>query len=154
MTLISHLGSLELRPKIWLHYEPRLTAFTALLVLVMRLASARWQHAPVTKWSQVPWKAWLVLPSDTRTVKWTPYQTQPALQTPPLLSVLSSLLCKSYFATSKGMAVVQDGSLQKLLNAGEGICRIIGFALTLSTWSLKCIVCFALRNTLFKVHDP
>lgn len=38
MTLISHLGSLELRPKIWLHYELHLTAFTALLVLVMRLA--------------------------------------------------------------------------------------------------------------------
>lgn len=38
MTLISHLGSLELRPKKWLHYELRLTAFTALLVLAMRLA--------------------------------------------------------------------------------------------------------------------
>lgn len=38
MTLISHLGSLELRPKLWLHYELRLTAFTALLVLVVKLA--------------------------------------------------------------------------------------------------------------------
>lgn len=38
MTLISHLGSLELRPKIRLHYELRLTAFTALLVLIVRLA--------------------------------------------------------------------------------------------------------------------
>lgn len=38
MTLISHLGLLELRPKVWLHHELALTAVAALLVLVARLA--------------------------------------------------------------------------------------------------------------------
>lgn len=40
----------------------------------------------------------------------------------------SSLPCNSYFATSKGTVVPQDGSLQKLPHAGEGICGIISFA--------------------------
>lgn len=36
----SGLAEALLRPKIWLHYELELTAFTALLVLIVRLAES------------------------------------------------------------------------------------------------------------------